>query len=178
MKTISYIQPKMDARYLELLKEIERSPKKILQEVERYAKEENQPESLSLLAYAYLKCRKLKAAEEIIKQCYGLYPDHLTCRINYADQCLRKKRFKEIPKIFPSFKLEELYPKRSQFYVSEYRGFLVVMGQYHLAIKDLEEAEKYYIEAVKADPLHPSIVYLEKALRRKRFIKRIAQFLK
>lgn len=134
------------------------------------------PESGNLKAYVLLKMKKAAEAEKAIEANFQNYPDNLSAKINYADLCLRKKRWKEIEAVFPSADLSHLYPDQENFSVSEFRGFMVFMGLYHLKLRKYKLAEQFYVLAVKADPLHPSVVQLEKKIFDFRVTKSIWRF--
>lgn len=143
------------------------NPKQACAEVEAFLSRQPQfAPAANLLAYIYIKLKKIKKAERLIEENHQKFPDYLPAKINYGDLCLRKKKLDEIPKIFPSFNLKELYPHKQKFLISEVRAFAVLMGFYHLKMKKRAEAEKFYIQAVEAEPLHPSIALLEKKLFR------------
>jgi tetratricopeptide (TPR) repeat protein len=136
------------------------------------------PEVANLLTFAYLRLKKKKEAEELIEKTYLKHPDYLIARINYADQVLRLKKKELIPTIFNGcFDLNQLYPERETFHYSEFRGFMILMGFYHLEIGDKEKAEEYYQLAFQVDPLHPSVAALEKQLSKTSLLKKIFQTL-
>lgn len=126
----------------------------------------------NLYAYALIKQKKHKKAEQQVKENYQNFPSHFQTQLNYADLCLRKKKFREIPKIFSSFDIAELFPDQ-KIPLTEFRGFMIIMGLYHLALKEKERAKAYYILAVKADPLYQGIYFLEKRLFRFEKIKKL-----
>ena len=132
------------------------------------------PEAANLLAFAYLRLKKKKEAEDLIEKTYLAHPDYLIARINYADQALRLKKKELVPMIFDRcFDLNRLYPKKESFHYSEFRGFMTLMGFYHLEIGEKEKAEEYYQLAFQVDPLHPSVAALEKKLSKTSFLKKI-----
>src|ERR1700722_1739089 len=132
------------------------------------------PEAANLLAFAYLKLKKRKEAEEWIERTYLNHPHYLIARINYADQALRLKRPEQVPSIFNDcFDLHHLYPDKTSFHYAEFRGFMTVMGFYHLEIGEKEKAQEYYQMAFQVDPLHPSVAALEKALTKSPWWKKI-----
>ena len=152
---------------------IQEDPKKHLIALKQfYAQYPQIPEVANLLTFALLKLKKIKEAEALIEKTYHTHPDHLTAKINYADQCLRLRAKEMIPKIFTCFDLHTLYPQREYFYYSEFRGFMVLMGFYHLKIDKQEKAEEYYQLAFQVDPLHPSIAALEKELSKPYLLKK------
>lgn len=125
----------------------------------------NIPAMANLLCYCLLKRKKFQEAEEQIQRTYLAYPDYLFAKINYADQCLRNHHPDKIPEIFKNqFSLSAICPGRSAFHYSEFRGFAVVMAHYFLTLKQEQKAETFYHLAMKVDPLHHSVRYLEKKL--------------
>ena len=118
----------------------------------------------NVLTYAYLQNKERQKAELLIEESYAKYPSYFFAKINYADQCLRKKTLSKIPTIFPSFDLKELFPEKEKFHVSEFRGFMVFMSYYQIAMKNRSKAKEYYEKAYQADPTHPSVVQLERKL--------------
>lgn len=144
-------------QYAALYELAQQKPDEVLKKLETV----KDPENANLKAYALLKMKNLAEAEKVIEDNFAKYPDNISSKINYADLCLRKKRWKEIGKIFPSTDLAALYPDKTTFTISEFRGFMVVMGFYHCKLWKYSLAEQFYILAVKADPLHPSVHLLE-----------------
>lgn len=136
------------------------------------------PEAANLLAFAYLRLKRRKDAEALIEKTYQENPEYLIARINYADQALRLGCKEKIPMIFKEcFDLNRLYPERDNFYYSEFRGFMVVMGFYHIEIEQKEKAEEYYQLAFQVDPLHPSVVALEKKLSKRFLAKKLVKMM-
>ncbi len=131
------------------------------------------PEIGNLLTFAYLRLRKTKLAEDLIKQTWRMSPNNLIARINYADLALRLGKKDLIPQIFKNcFNLNQLYPQRDTFHYGEFRGFMTVLGFYHLENKEREKAEECYQLAFQVDPLHPSVAALEKKLSASSFLKK------
>lgn len=137
------------------------------------------PEIKNLLNFLYVKLKKLKKAEALILEAYQAHPDDIITKINYADSCLRKHEIKKIPIIFNNaFDLKLLYPSREVFHISEFRGFMTLMGFYHLAIKEREQAECYHYLARRVDPHHPAVRLLTRSLYYKNLFKKLIVFLK
>lgn len=121
----------------------------------------------NLITYLHLQNKQETKAEDLILASFKKYPDYLFAKINYADQCLRKNKIDQIPLIFSSFDLKELFPKRKSFHVSEFRGFMMLATHYHLKIKQFDLAKHYYENARQADPLHPSVLRCESKFYKK-----------
>ncbi len=163
-------------RFQDLLHEAQIYPQKVYREVIAWQKTAPMiPELDNLLTYLHLQHKQTKLAEALIKESYENYPDYLFAKINYADQALRKNNHAEIPRIFPSFSLQEIIKTRKHFHVSEFRGFMVLISRYYLKMKEKDLAKSYYQKAYLADPTHPSVVLLEKQLFAPNFLKRLFQ---
>ena len=162
-------------KYLALFEKIQKTPKECILELETFFKElPDIPEIANLLCFAYLQANRMTEAEKLIEKTYLKHPDYLFGRINFADQCLRRKEIAKVPVIFNNTcNLVALCPEKKTFHFSEYRGFMVVMGFYHLAINEQEKACHFYEKAMRVDPLHASVIALEKAVFRTSFLKKI-----
>lgn len=154
---------------------VQEDPKQHFEDLKKFQQEHSHvPEIASLLIYAYLRLKKKKQAELLTELTWKQHPDHLVARINYADQLIRLGKKERVEEIFKGcFDLNLLYPEKKSFHFSEFRGFMTVMGFYHLTMKQREKAEECYELAFQVDPLHPSVASLEKALSKSlpRFIK-------
>ncbi|MCH9631378.1 MAG: hypothetical protein S4CHLAM37_14010 [Chlamydiia bacterium] len=164
--------------FLTLHQKVESKPKECIKEIDALLKKyANVPEIYNLLSYAYIRIRKIKKAENLTKLAYEAIPDNLFVKINYADQCLRKKKTQEVEKIFEGHTdLKKLYPNRAAFHVSEFVGFMNVMGFYHLSVKKRDEAICYHYLSHKLDAKNTSTRLLGKKLYKisllKKFISR------
>ncbi len=168
--TFEPIFAKRTPKYRQLFELAQQDPKAALAQI-RGAEES--AEISNLKAFLHLQMKQQAEAEQLIEQNYYKYPDYLPAMVNYAELCLKRKQLDEIPKIFPTFDLSELFAGKSSFHASEFRGFMVLMGFYHLALDLKKEAEGFYVLAVKADPLHPGVVSLEKRLFRFQWLKKL-----
>ncbi|NGX51598.1 MAG: hypothetical protein K1060chlam2_01470 [Chlamydiae bacterium] len=167
-------------RFLELYSRVQENPWESRKEIEEFReKHPDHPGVLNLLTFIYLSRRKVKRANKLIKENYERNPNYIFARINYADLCLRRYQQKKIAEIFDNkFSLSELYPDKKVFHVSEFRGFMVLMGFYHLAIGKREAAEGYHYLAARIDPNHPNTKILEKKLYRRSLYKKLRALLR
>lgn len=158
----------------ELHEGVLQTPKKYLKSLEEFFKRfPDIPEVANLLAYSWLKVRKKSEAEALIEKTWRNHPDYLIGRINHAEMALEKNRLEQIPVIFNGcFELNALYPARESFHYTEFRGFMTLMGFYHLRINQRDRAEGYYQLAFQVDPLHSSVSLLEKQLSKTSFTKK------
>lgn len=175
----SFLPSDLEA-YLVLYELAQKAPKKARKDLEALkAMYPSSPELLNLLSYLYMRLKKIKLADKITKENFERNPDYLIARINYADLCLRMKKVDEIPKLFNStFDLAKLYPHQKNFYISEFRGFMVLMGHYHCHLKDKEAAICYHYMASVVDPHHPNTRTLEKKLYPSSKFKKLKKFFK
>ena len=165
---LKYFSKEEAKLFAELVQNVQIYPKTFYQETLLWKeKHPNNPLVDNLLAFIYLQNKEKEKAEKLIEESYKKYPDYLFAKINYADQCLRYKKLDLIPFIFPSFDLSALFPEKSKFHVSEFRGYMTLMSRYHLLLKDKKTARLYYQYAYQADPSHPSLIFLEKQLVQK-----------
>ncbi len=158
-----------------LYEKIHDNPQKHIGELENFYKSHPHiPEIANLLAFAYLRLKKKKEAESLIEKTYRENPDYLIARINYAEQALRLGKKELVDQIFNGcFDLNVLYPHRENFHFAEFRGFMTLMGFYHLVIREKEKAEEFYELAFQVDPLHPSVAALERKLSKISLLKKI-----
>ena len=148
--------------------------KKARKEVEIFQNDyPDTPEVLNLLTYLNVCRKRIRQAERLVDENFQKNPDYLFARINYADLCLRRKKLQKIPKLFNfKFNLRDFCPNKKMFHISEFRGFMVMMGHYHLLIQKREAAECYHYLAHRVDPSHPNTKTLQKKLYYKPFYKR------
>jgi tetratricopeptide (TPR) repeat protein len=162
-------------KFQSLLHAAQISPKKIYKEALFLQKEHpDVPELDNLITYLHLQNGQVEQAKKLTAESFRKYPDYFFAKINYANECLLDNKSEEIPHIFPSFELKELFPGKDSFHVSEFRGFMTTISYYYLKIKKKDLAISYYTKAYLADPSHPSLFFLEKKL----FGSRITRWIK
>lgn len=178
-KEVDILSKKDQKIFEDLYLKIQENPSQSIDTlIEFQAKYPQLPEAANLLTFAYLRLKKRKKAEALIAKTYEEHPEYLIARINYADQLLRFGKVEKVPKVFNQcFDLHRLYPEKESFHYSEFRGFMTLMGFYHLEIGNKERAEEYYQFAFQVDPLHPSVVALEKKLLKTSLLKKILRVL-
>ena len=174
----STIPKHLKKSYLCLLEEAQVSPKGCLEKVLSLKKQiPASPEVDNLLTYLYIQHRKLPEAEKLIEEGYKNYPDYFFAKINYADQLLRKKQYLKVSEIFPSDELKDSNSQRTQYHVTEYRSFMVLMSRYYLALGQRLKALEFYQNAHLADPAHTTVMSLEKVLFKGLLFKKLITFL-
>ena len=72
-------------------------------------------------------------------------PNNLISRCHFAQLCIQRRHFDQIPKIFGhKFDLKALYPRRNRFHPSEYTSFALVMCCYFNFSGDSMLAKLFY----------------------------------
>ncbi len=176
---LSDIEKKLSRKELEefvdLYENSYKDPVSVCDRLEKFKEQHSFiPEVDNLLIYVYIKLRKLKKVEDLIQESYEKFPNYFFAKINYADQCLRKGKSRAVPLIFDNkFNLRALFPEKKVFHYSEFRGFMVVMGFYHLAIGQRSQAENYYHAAMRVDPIHVTVRSLELKLFKISFFQKV-----
>lgn len=146
-------------KYEELVLLAKKSPKVAKQPLEQLKQAHpDLPEIANLLSFVYLQLKEIENAERLTQEIYERHPDYFIGKLNYADHCLRNQKEHLVPEIFRNTPLPP--SDRSE----ERRGFMVVMGFYHLAIGDKIKAEQYHQSALEIAPDHPSVQALGKKL--------------
>lgn len=170
--------------FLNLYQKVESKPKECIKQAEDLLqKYKNTAELYNLLSYALIKVRKIKKADKVTELAYKNIPENLFVKINYADQCLRKNKTSLVKEIFNNqTDLKKLYPNRAAFHVSEFVGFMNVMGFYHLALNKKDSAICYHYFSHKLDSKNRATQCLGKKLYQtsllKKFITRFSNFKK
>lgn len=162
------------AEYLSLLEAVQCNPRNVYQRIKDFsALHPDVAEIINLLTFAHIQNRRILEAEKLIEETYLNYPDYFFARVNYADQCIRKKKLEKVTEIFPSFDLQELYPGKKVYHTSEFRGFLLMAAYYFRACKKIDLALTYFGKAKEIEPHHPSVHYLDKKLHKKGLFRRL-----
>lgn len=162
-------------KFLELYALAQEKPRRARKEIEAFRNDHpDHPEVLNLLTYLYIFSRKIRKGDQLIEENYKKNPEYFIGKINFADLCLRRKNPEKIPEIFNhKWNLTEMFPSKKIFHISEFRGFMIIMGLYHLSIGKREAAECYHYLAARVSPSHPSTRMLAKKLYYVPFYKKI-----
>lgn len=147
----NHVQDLSDLLFLSL----ERSPEEAIPRLEDLCEQyPDIPVFRNHLSAAYHHAgRDADAVHEMI-DCYEEFPDYLFGRITLALYCVQAGEHERVGEILDhKFDLQELCPGRKRFHVTEVVGFYGLMGLYHLAHGDVENAESCYdiLATVDAD---------------------------
>jgi tetratricopeptide (TPR) repeat protein len=124
----------------------------LLQWIEQYP---TIPMLYNFLSVAYSHAGDREKSEQTAVANYQHNPDYLFARVNYAEICLARSDYAKVAEIFNhTFDLKLLYPKRSRFHISEFAGFMGVIGVYFLETGERDTAEKVYAVLRQAAPDH------------------------
>ncbi|MEK7486150.1 MAG: hypothetical protein AABZ60_17645 [Planctomycetota bacterium] len=115
------------------------------------------------ILYNYLSCayrvdEKPEKAIPLIKLNYEKNPNYFFAKLDYSELCLKEGKLELIPEIFGgNFNLKGMYPKRDVYHISEMRGFMSLLGKYHLLTKNIYAANQCYEVLKSIDPEHREI---------------------
>lgn len=123
--------------------------------IELKAKYPGIPELYNWLAAAQSETGNTPGCTATVKENYEKNHDYLFARINYAELCLSKKLFDEIPAIFDhKHDLSLLYPLRDTFHISEVVFFLGIWGMYYSEKGNVEATKQNYDILHRIAPMH------------------------
>ncbi len=119
----------------------------------------------SCLAIAYGRVDPEKQ-KHVISENYQKNPKNLFARCNYARLCLADNNIDEIPNIFANhFELKPLYPKRTQFHVTEFTALTSVACEYYFKKDNLEQAEALFTKLQEIAPESSETRLIKELLR-------------
>ena len=123
------------------------------------------PTFLNHLSIAYLAAGDQEHATACVQEAYRRHPQYLFAKVNYANLCLQQGEIGKVPGIFDhAGDLQQLYPHRTRFHVSEFTGFAWVMCRYFCAIGERETAALYYQMLKHVAPRHPMTKHARRSL--------------
>jgi tetratricopeptide (TPR) repeat protein len=172
-KALMFLPQKDKELYLCLLNKAQISPFYLIDEARELEKKiPYVPEIDNLLTYILIQNRQIDEAEKRIKESYDRYPDYFFAKINYGDLLLQKKDRLAFHKLFPFSEIQNYFPDKSRYHVTEYRSFYLLMARNCISAKNKKGAKEYFNKAYRADPAHPSVIDFEKQIH-KSFINKI-----
>lgn len=136
--------------------------KELLRLQEKYP---DNPQIGNYLIVLYKVLEQHKKAEQLIEEHYRAFPDYLFAKINYAALCMERGEDDAFIKVFEGkMHLQEIYPDREVFHISEFASFLAILCQY-LATQGQFEPIKHYREVLaEFDPEHTTVDFLDTIL--------------
>jgi hypothetical protein len=165
-RTLTQLPPPVRARIADLFEQVHRAPKEVIPELERLVDTYPQvPPFANYLCGAYQNVGETAKAEALIRETYTRHPHYLFAKVNYAQLCLQQGDVDKVPGIFDhTFDLQQLYPRRRRFHLSEFTGFAGVMCRYFCATGEQETAVLYYRMLKHVAPRHPITRQAKRAL--------------
>ena len=165
-RDIKRLPAQVQARMDDLYALAQRDPQQAIPELERLIAIYPQvPTFYNYLSIAYLQSGDQEHATALVREAYRRHPQYLFAKINYANLCLQQGEIGKVPSIFGhACDLQQLYPHRTRFHVSEFTGFAWVMCRYCCAIGERETAALYYQMLKQVAPRHPMTKHAKRSL--------------
>ncbi len=103
------------------------------------------PQLKNFLSAAYMNSGNIEKAREVNKWIIKEHPDYLFGKLNLAFEYYSKQEYDKIPEIVGSLmEIQDLYPDRNCFHISEVTGFNKLAIMYFCAVGNLKAAESRY----------------------------------
>src|SRR5215813_13011933 len=165
-RDIKRLPAQVQARIDDLYELAQRDPTQAIPELERLVTTYPQiPTFANHLSIAYLAAGDQEKATALVREAYRRHPQYLFAKVNYANLCLQQGETGKVPGIFDhACDLQQLYPHRTRFHVSEFIGFAWVMCRYFCAIGERDIAALYYQMLKQVAPKHPMTKHAKRAL--------------
>jgi len=94
------------------------------------------------LYVAYMLRNENAKALEIMELTAKLHPNYLFGKLNRANLCIEKNELEEITEILGrTLELEDLYPERDTFHLSEITNYYKTVIRYYVEIDEIDKAE-------------------------------------
>jgi hypothetical protein len=165
-RDIKRLPAQVQARINDLYELAQRDPTQAIPELERLMTTyPHIPTFANHLSIAYLAAGDQEHATAMVRETYRRHPQYLFAKVNYANLCLHQGEIGKIPGIFDhAFDLQQLYPHRKRFHVSEFTSFAGVMCRYFCAIGEQNTATLYYQMLKQVAPRHPMTKHAKRIL--------------
>jgi tetratricopeptide (TPR) repeat protein len=163
---IKRLPSQVQARIDDLYELAQHDPTQVIPELERLiVTYPHVPTFYNYLSIAYLHSGDQEQATTLVREAYRRHPQYLFAKVNYANLCLQQGESEKVPGIFAhACDLQQLYPHRTRFHVSEFTGFAWVMCRYFCAIGERETAALYYQMLKHVAPRHPMTKQAKRSL--------------
>jgi tetratricopeptide (TPR) repeat protein len=114
------------------------------------------PQLKNYLSVAYKNKGNIKKAREVNEWILAEHPDYLFGKLNLAAQYFENKEYEKMPEVLGNMmEIQDLYPEREVFHLSEVTGFNRFAIMYFTAIGNYEAAESRYEILERIAPEHP-----------------------
>ena len=165
-RDIKKLPSQVQARIDDLYELAQHDPRQAIPELERLMTTyPHIPTFANYLSMAYLAAGDQEQATALVREAYRRHPQYLFAKVNYANLCLQQGEIEKVPRIFDhACDLQQLYPHRTRFHVSEFTGFAWVMCRYCCVINERETATLYYQMLKHVAPRHPMTKHAKRTL--------------
>ena len=114
------------------------------------------PQLKNYLSVAYINSGNIEKAREVNHWIIKEHPDYLFGKLNLAFEYYNKKQYDKIPEVVGSLmEIQDLYPDRDCFHLSEVTSFNKLAIMYFCAVGNLKAAESRYEILKELAPEHP-----------------------
>lgn len=146
MNDIFGITPELFRQMESIYYQAKKGGKKVIERmihlVEKYPQV---PQLKNYLSAAYMNSGNSKKAKEVNHWILKEHPDYLFGKMNLGYEYYAAKQYEKIPEVMGNLmEIQDLYPDRNCFHVSEVTGFYKLAIMYFCAIGNLPAAESRY----------------------------------
>lgn len=143
----------MEGLHRRAIKGGDKNIEKLIILIEKYPRV---PQLKNYLSVAYMNSGKMEKAREVNHWIIKEHPDYLFGKLNLAFEYYYKEQYEKIPEIVGSLmEIQDLYPERDFFHLSEVTSFNKLAIMYFCAVGNLKEAESRYKILKELAPGHP-----------------------
>jgi tetratricopeptide (TPR) repeat protein len=119
----------------------------------------------NLLGICYQMIDENDKSQNLTIEAYQKFPNYLFARTGYVGHWMHKGDYTKFDEVFGGcYDLQQLYPERNKFHVSEAFAFFIVCGRYFAEKGNIETAKKYLKMAKELKPKDPSSSIIEKEI--------------
>lgn len=132
---------------------------------EQIKKHPENPQLKNLLSALYVNSGQQAKAEEVNRRIETEHPDYLFAKLNRAAVYYQNEEYEKMPQVLGEMmELQELYPERSIFFISEFLSYYKLAALYFAAIGDIDQAQMRLKAMEKVAPEHPDIEYIKNVI--------------
>ena len=143
----------MEGLHHRAIKGGDKNIEKLILLIEKYP---SVPQLKNFLSVAYRNSGKMEKAREVNHWIIKEHPDYLFGKLNLAFEYYYKEQYEKIPEIVGSLlEIQDLYPDRNCFHLTEVTSFNKLSIMYFCAIENLKAAESRYEILEELAPDHP-----------------------
>ncbi len=151
------IPPELSRQFESLYRKAQKGGEKIIDRLQKLIKKYPEvPQLKNYLSVAYITKGEGQKGREVNNWIIKEHPDYLFGRLNQAFEHYNNKDFEKIPEVIGSLlDIQDLYPERDCFHISEITAFNKLAILYFSAVGNIEAAESRYEMLKELAPDHP-----------------------